>query len=378
MAQNITLMGANYSAVPGVQLPKTGGGTALFTDVTDTTAAAADVATGKYFYTAAGVRTEGTNSGGTPNLQTKTNINPTTSSQTINPDTGYDGLASVQINAMPSGSAKPATTISSTGATLSTSANTITLTRNVTNTPVVTAGYVASGTAGTSSVTLSATVTLQGATTYYPTTSDQTINGSRYLTGNQTIKAVSQTNLAAENIKNGTTISISNGNGNIWSVTGTYSGGGGGGGIGDLLNTTAIGAYSTSSTSQTNMNKTITVSSVNDYDLLIVETSVDTVVANRHEATVGTIFLNAGTNVSTKNGTTIGNAKWNAKVSSSNVTTTRSSSTAYGLYPYSATVSNGTASIVMYSRYNSTQTGTINGTYTTRVYGVKLYDLIGG
>lgn len=64
MAQNITLMGANYSAVPGVQLPKTGGGTALFTDVTDTTAAAADVASGKYFYTAAGVRTEGTNAGG--------------------------------------------------------------------------------------------------------------------------------------------------------------------------------------------------------------------------------------------------------------------------------------------------------------------------
>ena len=64
MAQNITLMGASYSAVPAVTLPKTGGGTALFTDVTDTTAAAADVANGKYFYTAAGVRTQGTNSGG--------------------------------------------------------------------------------------------------------------------------------------------------------------------------------------------------------------------------------------------------------------------------------------------------------------------------
>ncbi len=64
MAQNITLMGASYSAVPAVTLPKTGGGTASFTDVTDTTAAAADVATGKYFYTAAGVRTQGTNSGG--------------------------------------------------------------------------------------------------------------------------------------------------------------------------------------------------------------------------------------------------------------------------------------------------------------------------
>ena len=30
MAQNITLMGANYSAVPEVDLPKTGGGIAKF------------------------------------------------------------------------------------------------------------------------------------------------------------------------------------------------------------------------------------------------------------------------------------------------------------------------------------------------------------
>lgn len=64
MAQDISLLGASYSAVPAVTLPKTGGGTATFTDVTDTTAQAADVASGKYFYTAAGVRTQGTNSGG--------------------------------------------------------------------------------------------------------------------------------------------------------------------------------------------------------------------------------------------------------------------------------------------------------------------------
>ena len=64
MSQNITLMGASYSAVPAVTLPKTGGGTATFTDVTDTTAAASDVASGKYFYTAAGVLTQGTSSGG--------------------------------------------------------------------------------------------------------------------------------------------------------------------------------------------------------------------------------------------------------------------------------------------------------------------------
>lgn len=60
MAQNVTVAGASYSDVPAVVLPKTGGGSATFTDVSDTTAAASDVASGKYFYTAAGVKTEGT------------------------------------------------------------------------------------------------------------------------------------------------------------------------------------------------------------------------------------------------------------------------------------------------------------------------------
>ncbi len=72
MSQNITLLGASYSDVPSVTLPKTGGGTATFTDVTDTTAAAADVASGKYFYTAAGVRTAGTASGGGTSVKTAT------------------------------------------------------------------------------------------------------------------------------------------------------------------------------------------------------------------------------------------------------------------------------------------------------------------
>ena len=64
MSKNITLMGASYSAVPAVTLPQTGGGTATFTDTSDTTATAADVAQGKQFYTAAGVLTAGTASGG--------------------------------------------------------------------------------------------------------------------------------------------------------------------------------------------------------------------------------------------------------------------------------------------------------------------------
>ena len=88
MAQDITLMGASFSAVPAVTLPKTGGGTASFTDVTDTTAAAADVASGKYFYTAAGVRTQGTSSGGGSTYgytllgQTDLSANTTTTSNT--------------------------------------------------------------------------------------------------------------------------------------------------------------------------------------------------------------------------------------------------------------------------------------------------------
>lgn len=64
MSQNVTIAGASFSAVPSIVVPKTGGGSAQFTDVSDTTAAAADVASGKYFYTAAGVRTQGTSSGG--------------------------------------------------------------------------------------------------------------------------------------------------------------------------------------------------------------------------------------------------------------------------------------------------------------------------
>ena len=44
MPQDITLAGASYSDVPAVELPKTGGGTASFVDITDTTAAASDVA----------------------------------------------------------------------------------------------------------------------------------------------------------------------------------------------------------------------------------------------------------------------------------------------------------------------------------------------
>ena len=62
MAHDVTIMGATYPAVPAIVVPS-GQSTAAYIDVTDTTATAADVTQGKFFYTAGGVRTEGTGSG---------------------------------------------------------------------------------------------------------------------------------------------------------------------------------------------------------------------------------------------------------------------------------------------------------------------------
>lgn len=220
--RNIALMNAVYNDVPAVQLPVSGGGTATFTEITDTTAVAADVATGKYFYTAAGVRTQGTNSGG---------------------------------------------------------------------------------------------------------------GGSSNFT---------------------------------------------------LLGTLSLGTISTSSTSATDTGKSITVKGIYDYDLLVCECSVDTKTNNRHACTTRLCWLTASSAVATKNGATFATATWNAKLSSNGTATTRSNTTPYGVYANGCTVSaggtgdNGQAVITIYQRYNSTQTGTINGSYTMRVYGVKIYDLIGG
>jgi hypothetical protein len=68
----------------------------------------------------------------------------------------------------------------------------------------VSAGYVASGTAANASVSLTASVTTKGAATYTPTTSDQTIAASTYLTWAQTISG--DANLVASNIKSGVSI----------------------------------------------------------------------------------------------------------------------------------------------------------------------------
>ena len=223
MSQNITLLGASYSDVPAVTLPKTGGGTAKFTDVTDTTASAGDVTSGKYFYTSDGTRTQGTGSGGSSTIIDQLNVN---GSGTYTAPFGHAYSPVI----VPSGTATAPSSISGTSATVSTGTNTLTLSKTVSVTPnVSTAGYVSSGTSGNSSVSLTANVTTQGSQTIHPSTSNQTISSGRYLTGTQTINAVTTSNLTAENIKNGVTITVGDSSDAdcVASVTGTYSGGGG-------------------------------------------------------------------------------------------------------------------------------------------------------
>lgn len=136
-----------------------------------------------------------------PKLQSKT-VTPTTSLQTINPDSGYDGLSKVTVNAMPTATqATPSITVSSSGL--------------ITASATQTAGYVAAGTkTGTKQLTT------QAAQTITPGTSDKTIASGRYLTGTQTIKG--DANLVADNIKSGVS---------IFGVAGNYEGSGGGSGV---------------------------------------------------------------------------------------------------------------------------------------------------
>ena len=71
---------------------------------------------------------------------------------------------------------------------------------------------------------VASTMASKAAATYYATTSDQTIAAGQYLSGAQTIKKLTQSNMSAANIKNGTTVTVNNGNTNVFSVTGTYTG----------------------------------------------------------------------------------------------------------------------------------------------------------
>ena len=153
-----------------------------------------------------------------------------------------------------------------------------------------------------------------------------------------------------------------------------------GGGL-PLLSTTSLGTLSTSSTSGADTTKSLSLASStkwSDYDLLLIDISVDSQTNGRHTSTVSFVLITDQTTYGTPSNYAVGGNKWNSKKSSSGTATTRQSTTSYGIYANSVSVSNGTMTIPIYYKYNNNNTGTINGTYTARVYGVKLFELIGG
>ena len=150
MSDSLTVFGNDFVNVAGIKATGTGNGTLTYIRPQGTksiTANGAGIDVTQYAAVDVSV------SGGGPNLQAKTNISPSTSSQTITADSGYDGLSSVQINAMPNGTAGTPTASKGT-----VSNHSVSVTPSVTNTT----GYITGSTKTGTAVTVSASELVSG------------------------------------------------------------------------------------------------------------------------------------------------------------------------------------------------------------------------
>lgn len=194
----------------------------IFYNPFDADATSNDVLNGKIFFN--------NNGSAVGSIPQRSSTDLTASGDTVTAPAGY--YAAVATKSVASGSAAtPATTISVTPGISVSSAGLITATASGTQsvTPTVSAGYVSAGTAGTITVSGSNTSQLstQAAVTIHPSSTDQTIASGKYLTGAQTIKAVTVANLAPSTIRYGETISVGDSTDAdcVTSVTGLFSSG---------------------------------------------------------------------------------------------------------------------------------------------------------
>lgn len=194
--------------------------------------------------------------GSTPTYQTKT-VSPTESQQTVSPDSGYDALSSVTVNAISStyvgtgitrcsstdltasgatvsvpagyyssaasksianGSATNSGTASASSATITTGTGTITLSKAVSITPTVSAGYVSAGTAGNVTVSLTGSATIDPT----PTASGKTVTIPAGYYTTSTTTDVSTGSATAPASISGTSATVSTGT-NTLTLTKTVS-----------------------------------------------------------------------------------------------------------------------------------------------------------
>lgn len=233
MAKDVNFFGS-WMDVPYVDLPQIGGGSARFTNIDDTTATAPDVSSTKYFYTAAGVRTKGTGTTGSPSYQAKT-VTPSETQQTVTADNTYDALSSVTVKGITASyvgsgvTRKSSTDLTVSGATItapagyyasaatksvaSTTRATPTISVNssglITATVTQSAGYVTAGTTSTTSQ-----LSTQAGKTVTPSQSAQTaVASGKYTTGTITVAAIPSEYIIPEGsisiTTNGTDIDVS-------------------------------------------------------------------------------------------------------------------------------------------------------------------------